>query len=66
MLSIAIHAFGQIADSSASNYLFYTQQMDAIFDSLNQNTPDSIQIAGYKSYKRQKDFWEPGYMNGTD
>ena len=31
MLSIAIHAFGQIADSSASNYLFYTQQMDAIF-----------------------------------
>ena len=24
MLSIAIHAFGQIADSSASNYLFYT------------------------------------------
>lgn len=49
--------FTQVADSSESNFTFYSAQMDAYYDSLHASLPDSVNIIGYKTYERQKEFW---------
>ncbi len=50
-----VNTFCQNSQDSANNY-YYTQKMDAVFDSLVEQMPDTVKIPGYNDYIRYKEF----------
>ncbi len=62
MFTVA-NTFCQNAQDSANNYYYYTQKMDVVFDSLIEQTPDTVKIPGYNDYERYKEFWNTRIYN---
>ncbi len=57
----------QVTQPSNDNYYEYVQNMDSYFDSINDVTPDSVKIPGFKDYLRWKDIWKDRvYCVGAD
>ena len=55
--------FCQNTQDSTNNYYYYTQKLDAVFDSLIEQTPDTVKIPGYNDYNRYKEFWNTRVYN---
>jgi len=53
----------QYASDSTKNYYFYTGKMDVYYDSIKENTPDTVKIPGYTDYERYKEFWNTRVYN---
>ncbi len=62
-LMLASNLFAQYAADSTNNYYYYTGKMDAYYDSIKANTPDTVKIPGYNDYERQKEFWNTRVYN---
>ncbi len=51
---LAVNLYAQYSVDSTNDYYYYTQKMDAYYDSIKANTPDTVKIPGYTDYERQK------------
>lgn len=60
---IGFNLYAQYSVDSTNDYYYYTQKMDAYYDSIKENTSDTVKIPGYKDYERQKEFWNTRVYN---
>ena len=59
LMCICSMSFAQVSE----NYYSYSQQKTHYFDSLRAATPDTLKVAGMRSFQRWNDFWRDRVYN---